>query len=164
LKAAATDSANTRWSLLRESIYLTLRHPVLGVGPKNFMPAQNELAIARGEWRGEWRETHDTYTQISSEMGIVGLVIYLVFLYQCFKALNSIIRSRYPGKEWEDLRAVAKSLRAALVVVQTIAFFDSYGYDPNITILAGLVCALSLIAQQQRALLTALPQVTLTSL
>jgi len=164
LKAAATDSANTRWSLLRDSIYLTLRHPVLGVGPKNFMPAQNELAISRGQSRGEWRETHNTYTQISSEMGIVGLVIYLVFLYQCFKSLNSIVRSRYPGKEWDDLRAVAKSLRAALVVVQTIAFFDSYGYDPNITILAGLACALSLIAQRHRALLTAPPQVTLTSL
>ena len=162
LRAAATDSANTRFRLLIDGIYLTLRHPVLGVGPGNFMPAQNELAIARGEWRGEWRVTHDTYAQISSEMGIPGLAIYLVFLYRCFKSLNSIVRSTYSGKDWEDLRALAKSLRTSFIVVLTLAFFDSYGYDANILILAGLACSLSLIAQQQRALLTAPRQVSLT--
>jgi O-antigen ligase len=163
LKAAATGSADARWRLLKDSIYMTLRHPVFGVGPGDFMPAQNELAIARGEWRGEWRVTHNTYTQISSEMGIPGLMIYLVLLYRCFKSLNSIVRSRYPGVDWEDLRALAKSLRASFVVIMTTAFFDSYGYDTNIPILAGLACALSLIAQRQRLLLTAPPQVTLTA-
>jgi O-antigen ligase len=155
--ATATGSAEERWGLLKDGIYLTLRHPLFGVGPGDFQVAQADLAVARGESRGAWRVTHNSYTQISSEMGIPGLVIYLVFLYRCFESLNSIARSRYPGKDWQDLRALAMSLRASFVVVLTIAFFDSYAYDTNIPILAGLACALSLIAQRQRALLTATP-------
>jgi O-antigen ligase len=163
VNVTASASADERWKLLKDSIYLTLRHPVFGVGPGDFMVAQNELALSRGEPKGSWHVTHNTYTEISSEMGIPGLVIYLVFLYRCFKSLNPIVRSRYPGKDWDDLRALAKSLRASFVVMLAIAFFDSYGYDTNIPILAGLACALSLIAERKRALLTApLPQATPT--
>ena len=159
LEAQAVGSTEARIQLLKDSIYLTLVHPLFGVGPGDFPVAQNDLALARGDLRGIWGVTHNTYTQISSEMGIPGLIIYLVFLYQCFKPLNSIIRSRYPGKDWHDLRALARSLRASLVVMLTIAVFDAYGYDVNIPIMAGLCCALALIAQRQRALLTTSQQI-----
>jgi O-antigen ligase len=162
LVATASGSAEERWTLLKDSIHLTLLHPLLGVGPGDFQVAQEPLALARGEGRGAWRVTHNTYTQVSSEMGIPGLVIYLVFLYRCFKPLNFIVRSKYPGKDWQDLRGLATSLRASLVVMLVIAFFDSYGYDTNIPILAGLACALSLIAQRQRALLAMPSRITPT--
>jgi len=73
--------------------------------------------------------------------------------------LNSIVRTRHPGRTWQELHGLAKSLRASLVVLLTIALFDSYEYDPNILILAGLSCALTLIAQRHHALLIASPQV-----
>ena len=147
----AIGSAEGRVQSLKDSIYLTLIHPVFGVGPGNFPVAQNDLAMSRGESRGLWVLTHNTYTQISSEMGIPGLVIYLAFLYLCFKPLNSILHTRYAGKEWHDLQAMAKTLRVSLIAVLAMAVFDSYGYDVNIPILAGICCALGLIAQRQRA-------------
>lgn len=153
LKATASGSAEQRWTLLKDSIHLTILHPLLGVGPGNFQTAQVPLALARGESRGAWRVTHNSYTQISSEMGIVGLAIYLAFVYQCFRPLNFIVRSKYQGKDWDDLRDSARSLRASFVVMMAIALFDCYGYDTNIPILAGLACALSLIAQRKRALM-----------
>ena len=159
LQATARGSAGARWTLLKDSIQLTLTHPLLGVGPGGFQAAQNELALSRGEPKGAWHVTHNTYTEISSEMGIPGLIIYLMFLYQCFKALDPIVRSRDSGRDWEELRSLARSLRASLVVILTIAFFDSYGYDTNIPILAGLACALALIAQRKRALMTVPQQV-----
>ena len=128
-----------------------MTHPLFGVGPGNFPTAQNDLALSRGESKGLWAETHNTYTQISSEMGIPGLVIYLALLYWCFKPLNSILHTRYPGKEWHDLQAMAKILRASLICVLAMAVFDSYAYDVNVPILAGICCALGLIAQRQRA-------------
>jgi len=129
-----------------------LTHPLFGVGPGNFPTAQNDLALSRGESKGLWAETHNTYTQISSEMGIPGLVIYLALLYWCFKPLNSILHTRYPGKEWHDLQAMAKILRASLICVLAMAVFDSYAYDVNVPILAGISCALGILAQRQRAL------------
>jgi O-antigen ligase len=160
LEATAIGSSEARLQVLKDSIYETFTHPVFGVGPGDFAVAQNTLALARGESRGLWLVTHNTYTQISSEMGFPGLIIYLVFLYQCFKPLNSIVRSRYSGKDWQDLRALAKSLRASFFIIVTIAVFDAYGYDINIPIMAGLSCALALIAERQRARLEAPPQVS----
>jgi O-antigen ligase len=152
LEKTAVGSAEARLQTLKDSIYLTLTNPVFGVGPGNFPTAQNDLAVSRGDARGLWLATHNTYTQVSSEMGIPGLIIYLVFLYQCFKPLNSILRTKYSGRDWQDLRALTKSLRASFVIVLTVAIFDAYGYDFNIPVLAGMSCALGFIAQRQRAL------------
>jgi O-antigen ligase len=105
------------------------------------------MAISRCETRALWLVTHNTYTQISSEMGIPGLIIYLVFLYQCFKPLNSILRTKYSGRDWQVLRALTKSLRAAFVIVVMVGLFGAFGYDVNVPVLAGMSCALGFIAQ-----------------
>jgi len=147
---AATGSAEARFRLLKDSIIITLQHPIFGVGAGNYMVEQSNLAVARGEV-GMWHVTHNTYTQISSEEGLLGLILYVVFLYQTFKVLTSIVRSRQRGERWGDLRALAFSLRGALIVLTTVAFFDSFAYLPDVPILAGLASALGFIAQKQRA-------------
>jgi hypothetical protein len=45
---------------------------------------------------------------------------------------------------------MAKTLQAAFLVMVTVAFFESFGYDVNIPIVAGLITALSFIARDQR--------------
>jgi O-antigen ligase len=146
---AATGSAEARLILLKDSIIITLHHPLFGVGPGNFVVEQNNLALARGEI-GMWHLPHNTYTQISSEMGIPGLILYIAFLYQIFKGLSSIIRSREHGSTWADLRGMATMLRAAFVVLATVAFFDSFPYNADVPIMAGLAAALGVIAKNLR--------------
>jgi O-antigen ligase len=143
----ASGSSDARLELLLDSITLTLNHPFFGVGPGNFQVAQNGLAIQRGEPYGLWHVTHNTYTELSSEMGITGLLIYVAFLVQCWRVLSSIIRKKYVTK---DVRVMAKTLQAAFLVMVTVAFFESFGYDVNIPIVAGLITALSFIARDQR--------------
>lgn len=147
-QAEASGSAEARWTLLKDSLVLTATHPLFGVGPGNFMVAQNDLALARGDPYGNWRVTHNTYTQLSSEMGIPGLLIYWAFLFQCWRATTAIIRRRGVSGE---LRVMAKTVRAAFVVLVTVATFDSLAYNVNIPILAGLITALSFIAKAQPA-------------
>ena len=144
----AAGSTEARMVALKDSLWITVLHPFSGVGPGNFPVAQNTIALARGDARGLWRVTHNTYTQVSSEMGIPGLVIYLAFLFQCWRTLRSITRSNYVSSE---MRAMAQTLRAALVVLITIAIFDSVAYTSNIPIVAGLATALTFIARNQRA-------------
>ena len=148
----AAGSAESRWVLLQDSLWITMQHPLSGVGPGNFPVAQNNLAVARGEAMGLWRVTHNTYTQLSSEMGVPGLVIYLAFLFQCWKALTTVSRSKDVSSE---LRAMAKTLRAVFVVLVTVAITDSFAYSVNIPIVAGLATALSFIARDQRAAMKA---------
>ncbi len=144
----AAGSAESRWTLLRDSLWITMMHPFSGVGPGNFPVEQNNIAVARGEAMGLWHVTHNSYTQLSSEMGIPGLVIYLAFLFRCWKTLASIIRSNHVSSE---VRVMAKTLRAALMVLMTVAIFDSLAYNANIPIVAGMTTALMFIARAQRA-------------
>jgi O-antigen ligase len=144
----ASGSSETRLELLMDSITLTLNHPFFGVGPGNFQVGQANLAISRGEPYGLWHVTHNTYTELSSEMGVPGLLIYVAFLIQCWRMLSSVIRRKYVSK---DVRVMAKTLQAAFLVMVTVAFFESFGYDTNIPIVAGLITALSFVARDQRS-------------
>jgi O-antigen ligase len=152
LRAEAIESSEARKTLLIDSLIITMRHPLLGVGPGNFTVEQNELAKSRGEAKGSWHVTHNTYTELSSEMGVPGLVIFLALLLNVFRVLNSILRTRYPGENWQNLRQLARSLRAAFIVVVPVIFFGSFGYSSEVPILAGLTTALGFMAQKQRAI------------
>lgn len=151
VRASTIESTEARKQLFYDSLTITARHPFLGVGPGDFEVVQNELAQARGD-RSAWHLTHNTYTQLSSEMGLPGLAIYLAMLYYVFKTLNSIIRTKTVSPAWSDLRALALSLRTAFLLFIPIAFFDALGYNTDIPILAGLTTAIGFMAQKQRAI------------
>lgn len=76
----AAASVNQRRELLNQSIVLTLQRPVFGVGPGQFRVAAAAKLEEEGE-RSVWLETHNMYTQISSEAGVPGLIIYLAMIY-----------------------------------------------------------------------------------
>jgi O-antigen ligase len=151
LRMGTIESTEARKQLLIDSLIITAKHPFLGVGPGNFQVAQNEMAAARGD-RSLWHVTHNTYTQLSSEMGLPGFAIYMAMLYFVFKTLNSIVRTRIRSDAWDDLRALALSLRTVFIIFIPIAFFDALGYNADVPILAGLTVALGFMAQQQRAI------------
>jgi O-antigen ligase len=151
VRIGTIGSTEGRKQLLKDSIYITATHPFLGVGPGNFQVVQNEIAKARGD-RSLWHVPHNTYTQLSSEMGVPGLAIYVAMLFYIFKTLNSIIRNKTRSSTWDELRALALSLRTAFIVFLPIAFFDSLAYNADVPILAGLTVALGFMAQKQRAI------------
>lgn len=151
LRIGTIESTESRKQLFYDSLNITAHHPLLGVGPGNFTVAQDALAQSRGD-RSMWHLTHNTYTQLSSEMGIPGLAIYLAMLYYVFRTLNSIIRTKIRSAAWNDLRALAICLRTAFIVFLPIAIFDALGYNADVPILAGLTTAIGFMAQKQRAI------------
>jgi O-antigen ligase len=151
LRMSTIQSSESRRALLIDSLIITMHHPLMGVGPGNFAVAQDVLAKARGE-RSSWHVSHNTYTQISSEMGVPGLLIFLAVLFNVFKVLNSISRTRYPGPTWQNLRMLARTLRAGFIVFLPVAFFGSLGYNAEVPILAGIATSLGYMAQKQRAI------------
>ena len=73
-------SSALRKELLYQSLAATLEHPVFGVGPGVFAAAMAKKAEVQGQI-ANWRVTHNTYTQVSSEMGIPGLIVYLAAIF-----------------------------------------------------------------------------------
>jgi O-antigen ligase len=113
-QVSAYDSAQERWNLLIQSLRVTAKHPLFGVGPGNFEVVS-----------GNWRVTHNSYTQMSSEGGVLALVLYTMIIWRGFA--NSAATKRLSGSA-EERRILAGALRASLVAFVFGSFFASEAY------------------------------------
>ena len=111
---SAYGSAEQRRQLLWQSILITAKHPIFGVGPGNF-----------AEVSGSWHESHNSYTQMSSECGIPALAFYLTILWCGFKNLRSVKKLPLKSKRLDILRIC---LRASLAGFVVGSFFASVAY------------------------------------
>jgi len=146
---SAIESSYSRRMLLMDSLTLTYQHPVFGVGLGNFPVAQDTLARARGEMIGNWHVTHNTYTQVSSESGLPGLVLFLLAIFFSFRALSHTIRlgGAANSPEGKEVQMLAVCLRIAVLAFMVCAFFASMAYLPILTVLCGLTVSLELCAR-----------------
>jgi O-antigen ligase len=136
LKAEAYGSTHQRKELLRESLLTTLKHPLFGVGPGVFAAAQAREATEAGVWR-PWAVSHNAYTQVSSEMGLVGLLLYIGAIVSTFRDVLWMRRnSKYEPSGYAYSLSLA--LLLSLVGVVTNFFFSSNAYVAWLPILMAL--------------------------
>ena len=114
--------------------------------------------LFRSEFRRQGRRTtflvsHNSYTQVSSEMGFPGLFLYLAVLFSCFKATNSIMRASKlrRGNRWENIGNTAICLQMSLFAYAVTALFSSVAYQSLLPTVAGLCTALYLSVQGELA-------------
>jgi len=110
----AYESALERREMLKDSIIITLQHPLFGIGPGNFTSTTKH-----------WRETHNNYTQMSCEGGIPALILFLIILWSAFANLRAT-RKRAPKGSEEALWAGA--LNASLLGFVVASLFASVAY------------------------------------
>ena len=135
-KTDATASSEARRRLLEQSITLTLQHPVFGVGPGQFMDSESGLASASGQ-RGMWHETHNTYTQVSSECGIPALILFLAAIGTTWKRLWRTTKAPDPV-----LAAIAQVVLISMLSYAICVFFLSHAYDFPLLVSSGLAIAI----------------------
>ena len=123
LEERAESSTEARVLTLKQSIVLTLQNPLFGVGPGNFESAAAAQRDAEGQ-RALWVETHNSYTQISSEIGIPGL---LFFCCAIGFSLTGLFRIHRYGSE-PLLIAVSRLLLVAFLGFLLTAMFSSTAY------------------------------------
>jgi hypothetical protein len=136
---AAAGSAEGREHLLTQSLIITVQHPLFGVGTGMFAVAENNVAKAQGMSRGLWHETHNMYTQVSSENGIPAGIFFITMLVVASKTLSRIVAS---GKDSVDPVIIDASrtaywLRIALLGSLASGFFLSTAYTVELLVLVG---------------------------
>jgi O-antigen ligase len=114
-QASAYDSAQQRRDLLVQSLKVTANHPLFGVGPGNFTVVS-----------GHWLVTHNSYTQMSSEGGVLALVLYVMIVWRGFSNLAATKRL---SRSSEERRLLAGALRASLAAFIVGSFFASEAYQ-----------------------------------
>jgi O-antigen ligase len=143
---ADQNSASARETLLVSSLALTFGNPVFGIGPGNFA----ESIVEEGRSRGlVWASlgTHNSYTQISSETGIPGILLMLLLIGFSLRNIISLLRQTRPLGESPDLpiNQLARAMLVSLAGVCTFMFFLAEAYNSLVYLWLGLASGLRLL-------------------
>ena len=133
---SAEYSSMARRELLEQSLKLTMAHPLFGVGPGIFVVGEAKLAEAEGQ-KAMWHVSHNTYTQVSSEMGIPGLLLYLAALWATFRNVFWF-RAHSRIDPTGRVSAMGLAFLLSLAGLCVGLTFSSSAYLPYLPILMGL--------------------------
>jgi O-antigen ligase len=149
---ADKDSANARGTLLATGIALTLDNPIFGVGPGNFAATVVEEGRSQGvEWAA--LGPHNTYTQISSETGIPGILLFLLLLGFSLQNVILVLRQSAPKGATPDpaIYQLARGLLLSLAGTGAFIFFLGEAYNSVIYFWLGLASGLRLLLPEPEA-------------
>jgi O-antigen ligase len=150
MEGKAVSSTYGRWHLLKDSVTLTLLHPVFGVGPGEFDVAQDLYSRAVRYHKGDWQVTHNTYTEFSSECGLPALILYCLAFFSAFRLARvpkSGLAQPSPGNG--EVASASFCLRLSLLSYLVSSLFGSFAYQTQFPVLAGLAVAFSRTAAQE---------------
>jgi O-antigen ligase len=131
-------SSYGRSRLLRDSIDMTLEHPLFGVGMAQFPYVNWQKYKMHGQPSASV-VTHNVYTQFSSEAGIPALIIFVVLLYQCFRTTSKVVRLGRSLPRYPEIASGGQALRLALVSLMACSFFLSVAYSQLFYVMAAIV-------------------------
>ena len=111
-------SADSRRGELFRSIYVALRHPLLGIGMGNYQPEMSYKGLV----------THNSYTQVASEMGMTALSCYTMFIVTPLKKLAQVCRETFETRRNSRFYYLALGLQASLLAYLVSSIFLSVAY------------------------------------
>jgi hypothetical protein len=117
----ASGSFSARNDLLVRSIWVALRHPLLGIGMGNFPIVSIHDKVS-----------HNAYTQVAAEMGMLALVIYLMFMIIPLRRLRRIELETFQTGAHPRFFYLAVGIQASIVAYLVSSFFASVAYLWNI--------------------------------
>src|SRR5207247_10289079 len=98
-------SADFRRGELFRSLYVALRHPLLGIGMGNYQPEMSYCGLV----------THNSYTQVAAEMGMTALALYVMFIVTPLQKLGQIARETFDTRRDSRFYYLALGLQASLI-------------------------------------------------
>ena len=105
-------SVTMRWELLVASIKMFIEHPIIGVGPGNFIYLEYLYDVPYKLF------AHNTYMEIATGSGIVGLFPFLGLLYVSLRNYYKVY------KFWKNRDTTKMTIAIALLVGTFVYYFD----------------------------------------
>ena len=129
--ADLTESSSQRTEILKRSVWVALRYPLFGVGIGNFYHKSPRNLVS-----------HNSYTQVASEMGLAAMVVYILFQVHPIRRLRLIENESYAKRDRARFYYLSIGLQAALVGFMTSSFFGSVAYHWYVYYLVGYAVCL----------------------
>jgi O-antigen ligase len=144
----AVNSSEQRKDLLRDSLTLTALHPLFGVGPGMFAASAADRAKEQGK-RAAWLLTHNSYTEISSESGIPGFLLFVCIIVSNWFLVRSVYVRANLEARFAGIRNTAFCMMVSFLGFCISIFFSSISYRYYLPSLVGLTIAFSAAAQRE---------------
>ena len=139
------DTWNGRWSLWQGALDVISSHPILGVGAGNFAEAARDFSESsqahiaqKGQVIGV---AHNIFLGVASQLGLVGLILFLAVLFFAFKAAVPMA----------PRSGLAASILLGLIVSMIAGMTLSWESEKIVYVLFGSVLALQLHDSAQDA-------------
>jgi O-antigen ligase len=117
LATTGDESSQSRLGELKRSIFLAARHPVFGVGMDNFVLYSNTE-----------HATHNSYTQVASEIGLPAAIVYVLFLIAAFRRVRRIPHPKEVSARERWLPHLAIGVQSSLIGFMVTSFFASVAF------------------------------------
>ena len=130
-QAVAQENVDSRLTLWRGAVQLAAEHPALGIGPGNFGDYYYVITGNPSEVP-PLLVAHNTYLEVAAELGPVGLLVFLAFLFLALHRLNVSLRTRAGPPE------LALFLRLSLIAIAVGCLTVSEEFFAPIWLIAGL--------------------------
>ena len=129
-------------------------HPVLGVGIGNFPIVNAEYAattmnVESGAVVDERKSVHNTYLEVLTELGPLGLLAFITIVAASLRAGLSSFRMFRESKE-PEMESLARGIVIGAIGMLAAYVFISAEYEKQLWLVLGLVLALSSIARRRR--------------
>jgi O-antigen ligase len=124
-----TGSSQARRELLDRAVNVAIHHPIIGIGMGNFHIYSIHEQVA-----------HNSYLEIAAELGLAGLVAYLVLILSPLRSLRKIERdtaaqkptsaAKFSGaRRTREIHYLSIALQGVLIAYIVCSFFGSIEYQ-----------------------------------
>lgn len=144
-----TGSGQARRDLLERATAVASNHLVIGVGMGNFHIYSLREQVA-----------HNSYLEISSELGVAGLIAYLILIFASLRSMRRVERESVDSRSAHPFVSVVRknktyhlavALQAAIVGYMVCSFFGSIQYHWFLYFFAAFAIALRRIHDAEQA-------------
>ena len=147
---SSEQSTASRLQVIKEGFAYTLEKPVFGLGPGNFIERRNTDYHEKFGHHG-YLESHNSYVQVASEMGIPGLLIFVASLLVGYRISTRVYGRLKHARSPDEIRLKYQALgmRLIVLVMALFAVFNHIAYDFYIPTVLALVLVLERIVDVQ---------------
>ncbi len=138
-----TGTTQNRFELWKAGFQMFLDHPIIGVGMLNFAGVYGRFYIPKNAISHVWNHAHSIYFTVIAELGLLGLVFFVLIVYWIIKDNRFVIRKFRNTHQTNSLQfALSQSLMVSLLGYLLGGVFLSILYYPPLYIMAALTVAL----------------------
>lgn len=139
VEADETGSAEARWDDMVAAVRFIGRTPIVGAG-------LGMATLGLNEERGAlWQIVHNVYLQYAVDLGIPGLVLFLLLLFGCIKSATFVQRRSAGVSTLRELFFLAEGIEVSLIAFAVAAFFYPVAYHFYSYYIGGLALAIKAI-------------------